>query len=97
MTRAPSDAPDTGPAAPLPRLLDAVGILAVAGGALTAVLLAVRAPFDGPWLVVAAVAAVFAGLYAGFLAMGFAANLRVLDAIRRRLAERAAQGRAGQG
>lgn len=70
----------------VPRLLDVLGIAAVAGGGLAGVLLLVESPFDGPWRVVLAVAVVFAGIYAGFLMIGFAANLRELEAVRRCLA-----------
>ncbi|WP_029007563.1 hypothetical protein [Azospirillum halopraeferens] len=80
----PSRTSDTA-AGPVPKILDAVGMLAAAGGGLGAVLLLVEAPFDGPWAVIAAVAAVFAGIYAGFLMMGFAATLRLPGPIRRRL------------
>jgi hypothetical protein len=68
---------------PLPRLLNMVGIASVAGGGLAAMLVLVGAPFDGPWRLVLAVAVVFVGIYAGFLMIGFAANLRALDALRR--------------
>ncbi len=72
--------------AAVPRLLDILGIGAVAGGGLAGALLLVRSPFDGPWRLVLAVAVVFAGIYAGFLMIGFAANLRELEAVRRCLA-----------
>ena len=70
----------------VPRLLEFLGIGAVAGGGLAGVLLLVSSPFDGPWRLVLAVAVVFAGIYAGFLMIGFAASLRELDAVRRCLA-----------
>ena len=72
--------------AAVPRLLDMIGVAAVAGGALAAVLLLVDQPFHGPWRVVLAVAVVFVGIYAGFLMIGFSANLRALDRLRRCLA-----------
>ncbi len=79
-----------GPGAPVgnavPRLLDVLGIGAVAGGGLAGAMLLIDSPFDGPWRVVLAVAVVFAGIYAGFLMIGFAANLRELEAVRRCLA-----------
>ncbi|MBP2290512.1 hypothetical protein [Azospirillum rugosum] len=68
------------------RLLDMLGIGAVAGGGLVGALLLVRSPFDGPWRLVLAVAVVFVGIFAGFLMIGFAANLRELEAVRRCLA-----------
>ncbi|MBP2315802.1 hypothetical protein [Azospirillum soli] len=74
------------PAGGVPRLLDMLGIGAFAGGGLAGVLLLVQSPFDGPWRVVLAVAVVFASIYAGFLMIGFAANLRELEAVRRCLA-----------
>ncbi|WP_448205476.1 hypothetical protein [Azospirillum sp. sgz302134] len=70
----------------LPRLLDALGIGIVSGGGLVGALLLVQSPFEGPWRVVLAVAVVFAGIFAGFLMIGFAANLRELEAVRRCLA-----------
>ncbi len=78
--------PDGQPAGGVPRLLDMLGIGAFAGGGLAGVLLLVQSPFDGPWRVVLAVAVVFVGIYAGFLMIGFAANLRELEAVRRCLA-----------
>jgi len=72
--------------AAVPRLLDVLGIGAVAGGGLAGAMLLIDSPFDGPWRVVLAVAVVFAGIYAGFLMIGFAANLRELEAVRRCLA-----------
>lgn len=79
-------APGERPAGSVPRLLDVLGIGAFAGGGLAGVLLLVQSPFDGPWRVVLAVAVVFVGIYAGFLMIGFAANLRELEAVRRCLA-----------
>ena len=70
----------------VPRLLEMLGIGAVAGGALAGALLLVHSPFDGPWRLVMAVAVVFTGIFAGFLMIGFAANLRELEAVRRCLA-----------
>jgi len=84
--QAPKGAARQATAGSVPRLLDFLGIGAVAGGGLAGVLLLVQSPFDGPWRVVLAVAVVFVGIYAGFLMIGFAANLRELEAVRRCLA-----------
>ncbi|WP_207458365.1 hypothetical protein [Azospirillum sp. SYSU D00513] len=81
----------------IPRLLDLIGMATVAGGALAAVLLLVDSPFQGPWRVVLAVAVVFVGIYAGFLMIGFAANLRALDGLRRCLARGGTPTRQGDG
>ena len=74
------------PGTAVSRLLEILGIGAVAGGGLAGAMLLIHSPFDGPWRVVLAVAVVFAGIYAGFLMIGFAANLRELEAVRRCLA-----------
>ncbi len=82
--RPPGD--DPGRQGDVPWLLDLLGIATFAAGGLAGVLLLVKAPFDGPWRVVLAVAAVFVGIHAGFLMIGFAASLRELAAVRRCLA-----------
>jgi hypothetical protein len=53
-----------------PSLARAAAVLLLAGGLLAVVLLVVEGPFVGPWRVVLAVAVVYAGVYAGCLAVG---------------------------